>query len=34
MKYVKEHSFWIDIKIVLMTLIQMLKIQTLWNIKD
>jgi len=34
LKYAKEHSFWIDIKIVLMTLIQMLKIQTLWNIKD
>ena len=34
MKYAKEHSFWIDIKIILMTLMQMLKIQTLWNIKD
>jgi len=33
-KYAKEHSFWIDIKIILMTLMQMLKIQTLWNIKD
>lgn len=34
MKYAKEHSFWIDIKIILMTLMQMLKIQTLWNIKN
>jgi len=34
MKYAKEHSFWIDIKIIMMTLMQMLKIQTLWNIKD
>jgi len=34
MKYAKDHSFWIDIKIILMTLMQMLKIQTLWNIKD
>jgi lipopolysaccharide/colanic/teichoic acid biosynthesis glycosyltransferase len=34
MKYAKEHSFWIDIKIILMTFMQMLKIQTLWNIKD
>jgi len=34
MKYAKEHSFGIDIKIILMTLMQMLKIQTLWNIKD
>lgn len=34
MKYAKEHSFGIDIKIILMTFMQMLKIQTLWNIKD
>ena len=34
MKYAKEHSFLIDIKIILMTLMQMLKIQALWNIKD
>ena len=34
MKYAKEHSFWIDIKIILMTLMQMLKIRMLWNIKD
>ena len=34
MKYAKEHSFWIDIKIIMMTLMQMLKIQMLWNIKD
>ena len=34
MKYAKEHSFLIDIKIILMTFMQMSKIQTLWNIKD
>jgi len=34
MKYAKKHSFWIDIKIIMMTLMQMLKIQMLWNIKD
>jgi len=34
MKYAKEHSFFIDLKIILMTLMQMLRIQTLWNIKD
>lgn len=34
MKYAKEHSFWIDIKIILMTFMQMLKIQTLWNTKN
>jgi lipopolysaccharide/colanic/teichoic acid biosynthesis glycosyltransferase len=34
MKYAKENSFWIDIKIILMTLMQMLKIQALWNIKN
>ena len=33
-KYVKEHSFWIDIKIILMTFKQMLKIKKLWNIED
>ena len=34
MKYAKEQSFRIDIQIILMTLMQMLKIQRLWNIKD
>jgi len=34
MKYAKVHSFSIDIKIILMTLMQMLKIQTLWDIKN
>jgi len=34
MKYAIENSFRIDIKIILMTLMQMLKIQALWNIKD
>ena len=33
-KYAKEYSFWSDIKIILMTFMQMLKIQTLWNIED
>lgn len=34
MKYAKEHSFWIDLKIILITIMQMLKIKTPWNIKD
>lgn len=33
-KYAKEHSFWSDIKIILMTFIQMLKIKTIWIIED
>ena len=33
-KYVKEQSFWGDIKIILITLKQMLRIRAIWNIKD
>ena len=33
MKYAREHSFLIDFKIILMTLTQMFKIESLWNIK-
>ena len=33
-KYAKEHSFWSDINIILMTFKQMLKIKKLWNIED
>lgn len=31
-KYAKEHSFWIDLKILFRTTIQMLKIRSKWNI--
>jgi len=31
-KYAKENSFWIDMKILFMTIIQMLKIRSKWNI--
>lgn len=31
MKYAKEHSFLIDIKIIIMTMMQMLKIKSIWN---
>jgi len=34
MKYAKEHSFWVDIKIIFMTLLQMLRIKSIWNISD
>ena len=33
MKYAREHSFLIDFKIILMTLTQMFKIESLWNTK-
>lgn len=34
MKYAREHSFLIDFKIIIMTLMQMLKIKVLWNTKN
>ena len=34
LKYAKEHSFWVDIKIISITLIQMLRIKSIWNIID
>lgn len=34
MKYAKEHSFWVDIKIIFMTLLQMLRIKSIWNISE
>lgn len=34
MKYAREHSFLIDLKIIIMTLMQMLKIKVLWNTKN
>lgn len=33
-KYAKEHSFWVDIKIIFITLIQMSRIKAIWNIED
>ena len=31
-KYAKEHSFWIDCRIILLTILQMLRIRSVWNI--
>ena len=33
-KYVKEHSFGIDSKIIFMTMLKMLRIKSIWNIRD
>ena len=33
-KYVQEASFWVDMKILFMTLMQMLRINSIWNTKD
>ncbi len=33
-KYVKEHSFGIDNKIIFMTMLKMLRIKSIWNIRD
>lgn len=33
-KYVREHSFFIDIKIIIMTLMQMFEIKRIWNTKN
>jgi len=34
MKYAREASFFVDMKILFMTLIQMLRIKSIWNIKN
>jgi lipopolysaccharide/colanic/teichoic acid biosynthesis glycosyltransferase len=34
MKYAKESSFLVDVKILFMTLIQMLRIKSIWNTRD
>ena len=34
MKYAKEHSFWIDCKIILLTILQMVRIRSAWNIEN
>ena len=31
-KYAKEHSFWVDCRIILLTMLQMLRIRSVWNI--
>jgi len=31
-KYAKEHSFWVDCRILLLTMLQMLRIRSVWNI--
>lgn len=33
-RYAKEHSLWIDFKIIFQTLIQLLRIKSLWNTKN
>jgi len=33
-KYVKEKSFWVDLKIIFMTLLQLLRLKKIWNIKN
>jgi len=33
-KYVKDHSFWVDLKIIFMTLLQLLRLKKIWNIKN
>ena len=33
-KYVKDHSFWVDLKIIFMTLLQLLRLKKIWNIKS
>lgn len=33
-KYARENNFWIDCKIILLTILQVLKIRTVWNIED
>ena len=33
-KYVKDHSFWVDLKIIFMTLVQLLRLKKIWNIKN
>ena len=33
-KYAKEHNFWIDCKLIFMTLLQLLRIKSIWNINN
>lgn len=33
-KYAREHNFWIDCKIIFLTMLQMLRIRSVWNIED
>jgi len=33
-KYVVEHSFWVDLEIIFMTLLQLLRLKKIWNIKS
>lgn len=33
-KYAKEHTLWVDFKIVFQTVIHLFKIKSLWNIED
>jgi lipopolysaccharide/colanic/teichoic acid biosynthesis glycosyltransferase len=31
-KYAREHSFWVDCRIIVLTMLQMLRIRSVWNI--
>jgi lipopolysaccharide/colanic/teichoic acid biosynthesis glycosyltransferase len=33
-KYAREHSFWIDLRLIFITLLQILRIRSSWNIKN
>jgi lipopolysaccharide/colanic/teichoic acid biosynthesis glycosyltransferase len=33
-KYAREHNFWIDLKIIFMTFVQLFRIKSLWSIKN
>jgi lipopolysaccharide/colanic/teichoic acid biosynthesis glycosyltransferase len=34
LKYAKEHSFWIDLKIIFRTVLKLVQLRKLWNTKD
>jgi len=34
LRYVKEHSFWIDLKIIFRTVLKLVQLRKLWNTKD
>lgn len=34
MKYAKEHSFWIDLKVIYLTVLKLIQLRKLWNTKD
>jgi lipopolysaccharide/colanic/teichoic acid biosynthesis glycosyltransferase len=34
MKYAQDHSFWVDCKIIFLTIAQLLRIRSLWNTRN